>query len=338
MTNITFRTQLLGGVTDFCNESQLSLVTPYLLVELIARLVGYQEENVKLSPQIYFTDNIDLLTGMLPGGDQVDLATASVDEIGVEKMLKLSAPLAVGDWRVFAQKSGDDMRFGLFRGSSSPISVNVDDIILTDQNKTAVVKAHQVARDCVEITNSQGFHHYVFFDHSKEDTQPPFQHTQNLINAISRRVERKMQGAVQSLLTRRIVNALRKSHGSVIAVTNMSNPPKLLSKDAVILDEPLDFPALISQLIHEDLLPEFLDSKANLLEGMICSDGITLFDERGRLHGYRCFIQIPPKQDIVGGARRRAFSTLCNHLGRGLSAVFMQSQDGWSDFRSVSYE
>ena len=132
MTNITFRTQLLGGVTDFCNVSRLPFVTPYFLVELLARLVGYQEESVKLNPQVYLTDDIDLLTGMLPGGDLIDLATTTPDEIGVEKMLKLCAPLAVGDWRVFGQQSDKGMRFGLFRGSSSPISVNLDDIMLTD--------------------------------------------------------------------------------------------------------------------------------------------------------------------------------------------------------------
>lgn len=338
MTNITFRTQLLGSVMDFCNESRLPLVTPYFLVELLARLVGYQEESVKLNPQVYLTDDIDLLTGMLPGGDLIDLATTTPDEIGVEKMLKLCAPLAVGDWRVFGQQSDKEMRFGLFRGSSSPISVNVDDIMLTDQKESAVVKAHQVARDCVEIISSQGSRHHVFFDHSKEDTPPPFQHTENLVDAITRRVEQKEKGAVQSFLTRTIMTALRISHGCILAVTNMSRPPKLLSKDAVLLDDPFDFPAMIKALRSEDLPPDFLERKANLLEGMISSDGITLFDEQGRLLGYRCFIRIPAKQEIVGGARRRAFNALCGHLGKGLSAVFMQSQDGWSDFRSIQDE
>lgn len=335
MTNITYRTQLLEGVEDFCRESKLPLVTPGFLVELIVRLVGYQEESIKLTPQIYLTDDIDFLAGMLPDGDRIDLATTTVDEIGVEKMLKLCAPLAVGDWRVFSQQSGIGMRFGLFRGSSSPISVNVDDIILTNQKNPAVVKTHQVARDCVEIISSQGSRHHVFFDHSKEDTPPPFQHTENLVDAITRRVEQREKGAVQSFLTRTIVTALRKSHGSILAVTNMSRPPKFLSKDAVLLNDPLDFPVMIKALRNEDLSPDFLERKANLLEGMLCSDGITLFDERGRLLGYRCFIQISGKQAVVGGARRRAFNALNDHLSKGLAAVFMQSQDGWSDFKSI---
>ena len=338
MTNITFRTQLLGGVTDFCKESQLSLVTPYFLVELVARLVGYQEESVKLTPQVYITDDIDLLTGMLPGGDKIDLATTTADEIGVEEMLKLSAPLAVGDWRIFGQQFGEDLRFGLFRGSSSPISVKVDDIMLTDQKESAVVKAHQVARDCVEIISSQGSRHHVFFDHSKEDTPPPFQHTENLVDAITRRVDPEEKGAVQSFLTRTIMTALRKSHGSILAVTNMSRPPKFLSEDAVLLDDPFDFPAMIKALRSEDLSSDFLERKANLLEGMLSSDGITLFNERGRLLGYRCFIQISGKQAVVGGARRRAFNALYARLGRGLAAVYMQSQDGRSDFRSKKDE
>ena len=95
---------------------------------------------------------------------------------------------------------------------------------------------------------------------------------------------------------------------------------------------------MVKALRHGDLSPDFLERKGNLLEGMLCSDGITLFDERGRLLGYRCFIQIPTKQEVVGGARRRAFGALCDHLGKGLSAVFMQSQDGWSDFRSKKDE
>ncbi len=338
MTNITYRTQLLEGVEDFCSESKLSLLTPDFLVGLIVRLVGYQEESIKLTPQVYLTGDIDLITGMLPHGDKIDLAKTTLDESGVEEMLKLCAPLAVGDWRVFSQQSDMGMQFGLFRGSSSPISVDVDDIILTDQKNTGVVKAHQVARDCVEIHSSQGSRHHVFFNHSKEDTPPPFQHTENLINVITSRVGQIEKGAVHSFLTRIIVAALRKSHGCILAVTNMSNPPKILPKDAVLLEEPIDFPLIINALMSEELTPEFLERKANLLEGMISSDGITLFDEQGRLLGYRCFIQVPGKQEVVGGARSRAFSALQRHLGKGLSAVFMQSQDGWSDFRSKDDE
>ncbi len=45
-----------------------------------------------------------------------------------------------------------------------------------------------------------------------------------------------------------------------------------------------------------------------------------------------------PEQNVIGGARKRAFITLSKKLGKGLCAVFMQSQDGWSDFKGKNDE
>ena len=76
-----------------------------------------------------------------------------------------------------------------------------------------------------------------------------------------------------------------------------------------------------------------MDSKGSLLQGMLNSDGIVIFDDRGRLLGYNCFVKVTQAANVIGGARKRAFATLVNKLGNGLQAVFMQSQDGWSEFR-----
>jgi len=71
---------------------------------------------------------------------------------------------------------------------------------------------------------------------------------------------------------------------------------------------------------------------------MLNTDGIVLFDNRSRLLGYNCFVKVNRNENIIGGARKRAFGTLSTKLGRGLCAVFMQSQDGWSDYRSKTDE
>lgn len=71
-TNITLRTQLLGGVTEFCTACGLGLFNNALnLVELIVSLARYKEEGVRLNPQVYVSNDISSLTAMLPDG--VDL-------------------------------------------------------------------------------------------------------------------------------------------------------------------------------------------------------------------------------------------------------------------------
>ena len=100
----------------------------------------------------------------------------------------------------------------------------------------------------------------------------------------------------------------------------------------MLLNEPVDFRHMIDDLKNKRISQIFLERKAELVQGMLCSDGITLFDAQGKLLGYRCFVQVPPMSGVVGGARKRAFTTLRRQLGRGISAAFMQSQDGGTEF------
>ena len=333
--NITFRTQLLGSVTDFCTETGLTMATPEVMVDLIVRLARYQEEGVKLSPQVYLTDDIDLLVNMLPESEKLILSDTTADPRGIEEMLKTCAPLAVSEWRIFGHQCGQRMKFGVFRGSSNPISVGVDEIVLTDQDRAAVIKSHQVADECVQISNSKGLHHHVFFNHRREESPPPLRHVEDLVLSITKHVDDEEREVVQTFLTRILVPALLNSHGCILAVTSMSKPPQILSNDAVILDKPIDFPSITRGLKRagKDGGPTYSqEKKAELLQGMLRSDGITLFDQYGKLLGYRCFIRISDRGSVVGGARMRAFESLKQHLGRGLAGVFVQSQDGLTEF------
>ena len=145
MSNITLRTHLIGSVTDFCVDSGLPFVQPELLVDLIVRLARYQEEGVRLSPQVYLTDNMDSLVNMLPDGEKLQLGVTTAGITGITEMLKACAPIATGHWRVFGHKRADVMSFGVFRGSGSPVAVGVDDVLLEGRTDAPIVKVHQEA-------------------------------------------------------------------------------------------------------------------------------------------------------------------------------------------------
>ena len=256
-------------------------------------------------------------------------------------MLKICAPLATDDWRVFGQQSEDVMEFGLFRGSSNPLSIGIDEILLLEQEEAIVIKAHQVADQCVQLQSSKGHNHYIFFNHRRQESPPPLRHIDDLVKFIVKSVDIEEKESMGSLMKKTLTAALLGSHGCILAVTNMKTVPRRLSRDAIILGEPIDFPSMVKELrraTNSGLWLQLIEKKSDLIKGMIGSDGITLFDQCGRLLGYRCFVPVSRKNTVVGGARLRAFEALKKHLGRGLSAVFFQSQDGWTDFRSTENE
>ncbi|WP_270830742.1 MULTISPECIES: hypothetical protein [Aeromonas] len=337
--NITFRTQLIGGVTEFCQESQLHFLNNALhLVELIVMLAHYREEGVSLFPKVYLTNSKHLLTAMLPEGEILKIGTSRLDVTGINSAVKKCAPLATNGWLIYIEASEHSLEYGVFKGSGNPISVLVDDVLMTESEGFIVVKASQVAGDCVEIRSNRGGLHFIFLNHRKENSPPPLQYLGQLIRAITEKTPEEYKEPTVSFLNRLFLNALRESHGCIIAVTNMSKPPRFLSDDGVILDTPIDFTNLVFRLKKGMIQASDLESKGHLLKGMLNSDGIILFDNRGRLLGYNCFVKVNNKDSIIGGARKRAFASLKGKLGRGLSATFIQSQDGWTDFEGTNNE
>ncbi|WP_157644117.1 hypothetical protein [Burkholderia ubonensis] len=336
-TNITFRTQLLGGVSDFCADCGLQLFTnPLHLVELIVALARYKEEGVRLNPQVYVASDIAALAAMLPDGERLKIGTTTADVKGIKEALKKTAPLATDGWSMYVQIL-NGLEYGVFRGSGNPLSVAVDDVLLESVAPLKVVKIFCVADECVEIRASTGHYHHIFLDHRKEDTPPPLQYLDRLVSAITNESNPEHRDPLRSFLKKLLFTAMRESHGCLIAVTNMTRAPAFISGDGIFLETPIDFVDLVAELKRGKIDTTVLTNKGSLLKGMLNSDGIILFDERGRLLGYNCFVKVKHEAGVVGGARRRAFAALQSKVGNGLAAAFMQSQDGWTDFKGVEH-
>ncbi|HEX8049206.1 hypothetical protein [Rhizobium sp.] len=298
-------------------------------------MAKYKEEGVPLYPEVYLTTDVQAILGMLPDAQRLPLGATTRDIKGIKLAIKKSAPLAIGGWLIYLEDRVDKLNFGLLRGSSNPISVLLDRVLLDPHNIIPVTKMFQVADDCVEILNSSGERHIIFLNHRKDDSPPPLASLESLITSVTFAVKEDLMEPTQSYLTRVLYNALRISHGTLIAVTNKPSPPRRLFNDGMKLDEPIDFPGLIKQLKRTEIAPERLISAAALLEGMLNSDGIILFNDKAQLIGFNYFVKSKPATDESGGARRRAFATLSSNVGKGLRGAFIQSQDGWSDFCGV---
>lgn len=229
------------------------------------------------------------------------------------------------------------IEFGVFRGSSNITAVPIDDVLLAEAEDLVVIKVFQVADECVEVKCNNQKSHYIFLNHVKDSSPPPLQHLKKLVTSICEKVDINEKESIESFLNNILFEGLRQSHGCLIAVTNKNDAPTILKEDGVFLEKPIDFVRLVNDANRDPALFEFLISKIELLKGMLNSDGIILFDWKGRLLGYNCFIKINQKAKTIGGARKRAFSSLKDNVGKkGIYAAFMQSQDGRTEFEVKS--
>ena len=335
--NITLRSHLLGTLTDFCESSELALLKrPLHAVELTVLLARYQEEGVALTPQVYVISSRKAVAPMLPESEFLKIGVTTADGEGLHEALKKWAPLASAEWKIYIDDSTNALEFGVFRGMISPISIQLDEVLLSASDDYHVVKLHQVAPDCVELRSNKGKRHYVFLNHRSEDSDPPQKYLNDLVDVISKKVEESSRESVESYINKVLTESLKNSHGCIIAVSSMSRPPKLLSADGIFFDQPIDFFSLVDAYRKGHVDSARLLVAGDLVRGMLQTDGIVVFDEMARVLGYNCFVKIPRKNELVGGARKRAFATLADRVGNGLSAAFIKSQDGWTEFKGKS--
>ncbi len=334
VNNITFRRELLGGVTDFCNETALPIAGSENIVELIVLLANYQEEGIGLKPKVYLFENIDSIIRMLPDGEKLEVGLSDTTIDGLKKVLKKCAPLSKDGWAIYISDNGGIFEYGVFSGASNPLSSDMDEVILDGDENTKAVRIFQLAASCVELKSNACEPINVFLNHRKENSDPPLKYFDNLIDVVVADIPLDFLDTTKNYLSKIISDALEESHGCIVAVSTKSSPPAFLKDDGTTFENPIDFLELIKQLKKDEIKESILTNKGVLLKGMFNSDGIILFDSKGRLLGYNYFVNLPAEKGLVGGARKRAYSSLKKKIGRGLIAVFMQSQDGWTDYEA----
>lgn len=340
MAHINLRSSLLTSTEQFCNAISIannSETQNLALVELIFLIARYQEEGIKLHPKVYLTSDIETALKMLPGQASMKIGSSPCFHEAVKTALKKCAPLAINGWCIYVSQKLDNVEFGIFRGDTNPTAVHIDNIILTDELPFKTIKIHQVAADSVQVRSSKGELLNVSLNHTLEESNTPVDHLEQLVGRIVFNVNAHKE-QVTNYLTRLLGDAIKKSHGCLIAVSKTSNVPLSLVSDGTCLSEPINFQSLVSMSLEREKDAGNLISMGQLLEGMLSSDGIVVFDNSAQLLAFNCFTPLPERTDgnsSLGGARYRAYKALSTLLDNELDAVFMQSQDGFTQFKGA---
>jgi hypothetical protein len=340
--SISFKNELTGRILSFLTDEGWECAqTTSALVEIVANLADYREEGEPLFPKVFICDDIERMVAKLgTKGITLKIGNGPKTPETIADALKKCAQLAGNGWSIFILRQQSKYEYGVFIAPNEPTALDTTEL-LTEIHDTSypVILVSQLAHNVVEIRGSS--QRQLFCHLSALQSMQAHQSADvcKLADVITVDVNKKYREQINITLSRSLDTALRASHGSLVAV--ISHRRKALPKnisDAVILSPPISLQKqVVEYLEHRDIYSMMrLKAVESLMAGMIRSDGIVVFTSDARIVGYRAFLRSKRNgmhEKVSGGARRRAYDGLACMIGHELTAAFIRSEDGRSEFK-----
>lgn len=333
---ISLRPVILGESVAFLeNEEMQCLVTQKGIVELINQLVNYKEEGKDLFPEIYIVDDIELILKSLPTSQHCFIGKGEKTKETMLRALKKCAPLTDDEWSIYIQRNEDNFEYGVFRAGTSLLSVSIEETLINNGSKELkAILLHQISDKLIEVKGIVNDSVIISFGGREESTKSPIENQLEFIKSIVKNVPSEIKEPTINFYKKVFNEVLKVGHGTLACIINNSKNelPKKLS-DGIILEKRINIPEQISDLLNKNDLQanSALNGSYSIIIGMMQSDGITVFTDRGEIAAYNVFVKHPAsiaKTNTSGGARSRTYLTLCNMIGNGIEAAYIQSQDG----------
>jgi hypothetical protein len=339
--HLSLRATLKGEIDDFLDHEVMQCnKTKDALVELVNEIASYKEEGQLLFPEIYFIDNLQKVFSVLPGIQYVEIGRGPKDSTTAKSALKKCAPLAKYGWAIYIHRKSELFEYGVFRSGTSIISVPVFDTLINYGDAALpVIMLHQTADNVVEVKGVHQSTLIVHFRAERDDVTPQYISLSKFITCIVEAVDPAYRDQAFTFFFAILSDVAKARHGALSAVISSRKKkiPNILSK-GIILTKRINIVEMIRELVSKnDVISNIhVQSFGTLIEGMLLSDGITVFSADGCLLGYNVFLDnldIKSGELILGGARRRAFKKLCDFLDKDIVGLLMISQDGKIEYK-----
>lgn len=344
LKTISFRTQLKGSISDFLAKENMQCThTENGLLELVVALSHYTEEGNNLFPEIILCDDLESTLSLLQCSDPIPIGEGHRNANTILQAIKRCAPLAQENWKIYIFRFEQCFEFGVFRAPYAPTALSIRDTIqaLSEEDQNfQIIYASQIAEKSVELIGTCSGTLNLYLSAVPDDEPSPQKAMNSLVKVACSDVDQTFKEQTESYMKTILTNALQKSHGTIIGVLNSDQLILGISTDGIVLSSRIDLSQLVEA--HEnqrtDRSLSLLNSYGKLLSGMVASDGIVLIDTKCNLRGYNFFVRDPeisklPQSTLIGGARRRAYTTLCRMVDENVAqACFFQSSDGCTEF------
>lgn len=314
---------------DICASLSRTPIDRGFLYHLLAAVFGCQDDCEGRSfPTVFLTNDIGDAARALNARHFYQIGESTANVQGTQQMLDLCRPLASGNWAVFCELRANSMAFGMLAMGEGRAAAFGAEIALG--HDVDIVRISRFSEGPAEVTSSGDIS-------MKFDVQVrPALARQDAVRVFTRTITRTVQAADRPLAKLFFDSVLRMvdkaQEGCLIAIVDSRQAGVPACHDAVMLPTPIDLPRVVSQFRGS---PSATEDHAALLASMVTSDGISVFDSAGRLRAYRWFVQLPESREgVLGGARHRAFQSLCMMVDRGdLLGAYLKSREGGWTFR-----
>jgi len=332
----SLRESVLHSIGDFLYKEkfQPNDITPIGILEVINLISDYHEEGTPLFPELIITNSLDFFKTIPNKEFLIAEGPLSVDEF--KKAIKLCAPLAIDTWTIFIEIRADKIRYGLVSAEMTETSLSmynqtVGELKVQYEN-TTIAYVRNIGQKTVELSGLKN--KIVVSLTLAEATKTTFKEVSTISKAITAKCEESIKEPISTFFEKLITIALRIGHGNLIGVIDETPGAKdaLIDKEknGTYLPSPIDFEQLIIEA-EQDKSNETsinLKSYSSILKSMLNHDGITVFTNKGKLIAYHLLIGTyeKPGQNLVGGARTKAFASMQN--SNLFLSCFYKSQDG----------
>lgn len=306
------------------------------LINLCSTLGSYEEEGIKLRPQILFTNNIDALVKTIKNSAKLPVFTDN-NTNSFRSNMKSLFPFSVHNWNVYVQvNSENEIECGLYKSFNSIKEHTFNtNLFLNEELKGKISKVYAFLVQSISCTNItftglKGENFNLNFGLERKKMQDFHDEIAEFVDASFSKLKttKKKLNEIKTLYMNIFENVFNNIHGCICVVVDKDYEDNGLFADGIWLKEPIEFSKLFTQT--KSYSEAKLNSFSELFMDMLNYDGITIVDNKGRIRAYNVFVESNISKDnlIVGGARKRAAFTVINSKVKKIVGVYFQSQEG----------
>lgn len=338
-----------NNLNDLFIAEEISLPDDFKekLISLISIFPIYEEEEMKIFPNVILGNNLSDSLGQLRGtGHFLTIAEDNFDAKAFSKKMKTLLPFCNTGWHVFIDVNTEQKKiyYGLARNYTGVSGFNLrEDIFDKIEDPLKMIFIETIDKKSIFLrgVKSELLIDFRLFEdiNSLDDSAIPAL-CKDLVADIKNDAE-EIEKAFQKFF----YMAQRKIHGTILLVveSNIVEIPDSLKDGNWFKDNFIDLSTSINSVLIESgnnrLDIEKHYSLTGVLISMLNIDGITVMNSKGQIIAYNVFLKQTSLEEVevIGGARTRtalSLKNLDNEKFR-IKGIYFQSQDGNKEYERV---
>jgi hypothetical protein len=312
-------------------------------LSIVDAISSYHEEGKVFYPEIFLTTDVEELFKAVPTSTIISIGEKPLQTDSFRTALKTCAPLATEGWSLFIERTSTRIRFGLVRSGDSILALPVKESLFSGDSRVGVpvIRIAQASEDVVEVMASCGRTLQVVYSGTATMFKPVDLEVGQFAADICKDLDQAIRPTVVTLFQKILRSVVKESHGSLaIVVSQKIRKPIVGLEDGLWLANPVGFVNLVDDYLRtKDVLAAAqLTSLGALVKGMMCVDGITVFNSAATVLAYNVFAKPSNRSEqkilgsTPGGARKKTYNLLCSRLGGSIRGCYFLSQDGQSEY------